>query len=149
MKEIINTPNAPAALGPYSQAKRIGNLLAISGQIAIIPGQEGKEIIFDNASPGAETHRILCNMGIILDAAGCSFEDVLKTTIFIRDAAIREEVNKAYAEYFDEDSAPARSCVVASPPIDNLDVEIEALVVVPEGKIALQPPHVTPGFCGW
>ena len=143
MKEIINTPDAPAALGPYSQAKRIGNLLAISGQIAIIPGEE---ITFDNASPAAETHRVLSNMGIILAAAGASYSDVLKTTIFIRNAEIRQEVNEAYAHYFEEADAPARSCVVASPPLDGLTVEIEALAVLPEERTNLQPLHVA-GFC--
>ncbi|MBC8061107.1 MAG: RidA family protein [Clostridiaceae bacterium] len=124
-KEIIATKNAPAAIGPYSQAIKIGNLLFSSGQIPLDPSTG--EII--NSDIKAATKRVLENLKGILDEAGSSFENVIKTVVYLKDMNDFVAVNEIYAQYFITQQ-PARSCVqVAKLPKDAM-VEIEVIALV-------------------
>lgn len=120
-KKIISTANAPAAIGPYSQAVKAGGFLFISGQIPLDP--KTMEIV-----PGCvacQTEQSLKNLSAVLESEGLSVEDVVKTTVFIKNMEDFGKVNEVYAKYFPKD-APARSCVeVAKLPKGAL-VEIEA-----------------------
>lgn len=115
----IHTENAPAAVGPYSQAIRTGNLLITSGQLGLIPENgilpEGVE---------AQAEQALKNIGAILEAAGFARTDVVKTTVFIRNMGDFGKVNEIYAAFFG-DHKPARSCVEVSALPKNGLVEIE------------------------
>ncbi len=123
MKKIVQTDNAPAAIGPYSQAVITGDMMFISGQLAIDP-KTGKLI---EGSIAAQTERILSNIGAITNEAGVSLNQVVKTTIFLKDLNDFSEVNAAYASFFTNDP-PARSTVeVAALPL-NASIEIEAVV---------------------
>ena len=120
---IISTPKAPAAIGPYSQAVRVGAALYTSGQLGLDPATgtlpEGVE---------AQTRQSLSNIGAILDAAGYAVTDVVKTTVFIRSMDDFACVNAVYSAFFG-DHKPARSCVeVSRLPKDGL-VEIEVVAV--------------------
>jgi len=122
MKKIISTPNAPAAIGPYSQAVQVGDTLYTSGQIAINPATG------NIAGPTIEeqTIQVMKNLSQILEAAGFAYSDVVKTTVFICDMASFSTVNKIYGEYF-TGNAPARSCVeVKSLPKGAL-IEVEVI----------------------
>ena len=121
MKEIISTQDAPAAIGPYSQATASETTIFVSGQLPIIPstGQLAGGI-------EAQTRQSLDNIGAILKAAGSSFEKVLKTTVLLADINDFAAMNAVYAEYFPKD-APARACFqVAALPRKAL-VEIEVI----------------------
>lgn len=123
-KEVIFTEKAPKAIGPYSQAQKVGDLLFTSGQIPLNPstGELVTEI-------KAATKQSLENVKAILEAAGTSLENVVKTVVYIKDMNDFGEVNEVYGEYFKENS-PARSCVeVARLPKDAL-VEIEAIAII-------------------
>lgn len=123
-KEVIFTEKAPKAIGPYSQAQKVGDLLFTSGQIPLNPstGELVTEI-------KAATKQSLENVKAILEAAGTSLENVVKTVVYIKDINDFGEVNEVYGEYFKE-NAPARSCVeVARLPKDAL-VEIEAIAII-------------------
>ncbi len=123
MKKIVQTDNAPAAIGPYSQAVITGEMMFISGQLAIDP-KTGKLI---EGSIAAQTERILSNIGAITNEAGVSLNQVVKTTIFLKDLNDFSEVNAAYSSFFTNDP-PARSTVeVAALPL-NASIEIEAVV---------------------
>lgn len=120
---IINTDKAPAAVGPYVQAVKAGNMLFSSGQLGLVPETgalpEGVQ---------AQTRQSLANIQAILDAAGFAKSDIVKTTVFIKDMNDFGAVNAIYADFFG-DSKPARSCVeVARLPKDGL-VEIEFVAV--------------------
>lgn len=124
-KTAIHTAEAPAAIGPYSQAIRIGNLVFTSGQIPLDPATG--QIV--SGGIDAQTHRVLKNLGAVLAAAGLDFASVVKTTVFLKDMSHFPVVNAIYAEYFQtkDGFAPARSTVeVARLPKDVL-VEIEAI----------------------
>ena len=122
MKEIISTDKAPAAIGPYSQAVKVGNLLFTSGMIPIDPAtnalvEGGIEI---------QAERALENVKALLEASGTSLGNVVKTVVFIKNMDDFAKVNEIYAKYFTE-NFPARSCVeVARLPKDVL-IEIEAI----------------------
>jgi 2-iminobutanoate/2-iminopropanoate deaminase len=123
MKQIIRTNDAPAPIGPYNQAVKSGHLLYTSGQIPIDP-QTG-----DMVSGGIreQTIQTLENLKAVIEAAGSTLADVLKTTVFLANMADFPEMNTLYAEYFGEDNAPARSTIqVAALPKGAL-VEIEAI----------------------
>ncbi|HTM25181.1 MAG TPA: RidA family protein [Vicinamibacterales bacterium] len=124
-RQAISTPNAPAAIGPYSQAIRAGNMLFLSGQIPIDP-------ITGNLVEGgiaAQTHQVFRNIGAILDAAGASFDNVVTAGVFLADMNDFGKMNEAYATYFSA-PAPARATVqVARLPKDCL-VEIQVTAVV-------------------
>jgi 2-iminobutanoate/2-iminopropanoate deaminase len=121
-KEIIHTAAAPAPVGPYSQAVKVGNTLYCSGQIPINPA--------DGAIPNgikAQTRQVLKNLGAVLKAGGADFTSVVKTTVFLKDMNDFPVINAIYAEVFGETVAPARSTLqVARLPKDVL-VEIDAI----------------------
>src|SRR5687767_14966379 len=105
-KEIINTSKAPAPIGPYNQAVRTGDLLFISGQIALKPGINE----LANSDIIEETHQVMKNLKSILSEAGMSFTNVVKTTIFLSDMELFGQVNEIYGKYFEGDF-PARETV--------------------------------------
>ena len=122
---IINTPNAPAPIGPYSQAVRAGNMLFISGQVAIDPATTEmctKDII-------EETHQVMKNLSIILTEAGMSFGNVVKTTIFLSDMALFSDVNTIYGKYFNG-NFPARETVSVKGLPKNANVEISMIAYI-------------------
>ena len=125
MKKIIATTNAPAAIGPYSQAIDCGSFLVTSGQVPFDP-KTGEFV------PGGiqeQTRQVLTNVKAILEAAGLTMDNVVKTTVFIADMNDFPKVNEVYKKYFCE-PFPARSCVaVKELPLNGL-VEIEAIVVL-------------------
>ncbi|GFN22323.1 RidA family protein [Thermanaeromonas sp. C210] len=124
-KTVINTDRAPAAIGPYSQAIKVGNLIFTSGQIPLDPATG--QIVPGGVAEQAE--RVLENLKAVLAAAGAGLEQVVKTTVYIKDMEDFGVVNEVYGRYFTKEP-PARSCVeVARLPKDVL-VEIEAIAVV-------------------
>lgn len=125
-KVIINTSKAPAAIGPYSQAIKVGNLLFTSGQIPLNPATG--ELVSDCVKNAAK--QSLENLKAILEEAGASMSDVIKTTVFLSDMNDFAAVNEVYGSYF-TDKMPARSAVqVGKLPKDSL-VEIEAIALLP------------------
>lgn len=122
MKKVISTPKAPAAIGPYSQAIEINNMIFTSG---IIPINPANGTLVDG-SVEEQTKQVFDNMKGLLEDAGTSLDKVIKTTVFIKDMNDFSRVNEVYASYFDGDY-PARSCVeVARLPKDVL-IEVEAI----------------------
>lgn len=122
MKEIINTNNAPAPIGPYNQAIKAGNTLYISGQIALSP--ESGNLVLDSIA--GQTKQVLENLHAILQEAGYSFADVVKTSIFLTDMANFNIVNEVYGEYFTE-NAPARETIAVKGLPKGVDVEISCI----------------------
>jgi len=123
MKKIYKTNNAPSPVGPYNQAVSVNGILYISGQIAIDPNSGN--LITENIT--VETHQVFKNIQAILTEAGITFENVIKASIFIKNMDDFAEINKVYASYFNEDTAPARECVeVARLP---KDVHIEISII--------------------
>lgn len=125
MKKVIITTNAPAPIGPYSQAILKGNTLYTSGQIAINPAN-GK-LVLDNIK--LETHQVMKNMEAVLKEAKMTFEDVVKATIFITDMNNFSEINAVYGSYFNEELAPARETVQVSKLPKNVNVEISMIAI--------------------
>jgi 2-iminobutanoate/2-iminopropanoate deaminase len=123
MKEIINTKNAPSAIGPYSQAVWAGDMLLMSGQIALNPETGAME----NESLASETHRVMKNIAGILEAAGMDYSHILKASIFIKDMNEFAQINEIYASYLQE-PYPARETVeVARLPKDaRIEISIIA-----------------------
>jgi 2-iminobutanoate/2-iminopropanoate deaminase len=121
-KEIIETKHAPAPIGPYNQAIKTGNLLFISGQVALVPGTND----FANADIITETHQVLQNLKAILAQAGMDFSNVVKTTIFLSDMALFSDVNEIYAKYF-VGAFPARETVAVKGLPKNANVEISMI----------------------
>lgn len=125
IKEIISTKKAPAAIGPYSQAIRVGNLVFTSGQLPIVT--ETGEIISNDVRKATE--RSIENLKAILEEAGSSLDKVIKTVIFLKDMNDFAIVNEVYEKYFTSNQ-PARSCVqVAKLPKDGI-LEIEAVALI-------------------
>jgi len=122
MKEIINTKNAPAPVGPYSQAVKAGNFLFISGQIAIDPAT-GKLI---EGTVQEHTKMIFSNIGEILKEAGMNFSDIVKVSVFIQDMNNFSPVNEVYKTFFTE-NPPARSFVEVSRLPKDVPIEIEVI----------------------
>ena len=121
--QVIHTDNAPAAIGPYSQAIKAGNMLFVSGQVPFVP--ETMEIVEGDVK--AQTAQSLKNVQAILAEAGLDFSHVVKSTVFIKDMNEFAQINEVYAEFFGENK-PARACVeVARLPKDVL-LEVEAIV---------------------
>ncbi len=126
MKEIIATEHAPKAVGPYSQAVRANGFLFTAGQLGLDPAS-GQ---FAGPDVEAQTRQAMANLQAILEAAGCTFADVVKTTIYVVDLAHFKTVNAVYGSYFDQ-APPARSTVqVAALPLGGL-VEIEMIARLP------------------
>lgn len=125
MKKIITTQNAPAPIGPYNQAVLSGNTLYISGQIPIDP-KTGSLIDGDIQK---ETKQSMENLKAILKEVGMTFENVVKSTIFIKDMNQFSEINAVYATYFDADTAPARETVEVANLPKFVNVEISMISV--------------------
>lgn len=125
IREIISTSGAPAAVGPYSQAVKVGNMVYSAGQIPLVPGT-GKLVEGDIA---AQTHQVMSNLRAVLAAAGTGLENVVKTTIFVTNLADFATINQAYGSYF-SGNPPARSTVqVAGLPLGaNVEIEVVAIV---------------------
>jgi 2-iminobutanoate/2-iminopropanoate deaminase len=124
MRKIIQTENAPQAIGPYSQAVQAGNTLYISGQIPVHP-QTGE--IPGNFADQVE--QVMQNIAAILEAAGLTLQSVVKTTIYLADMQKFAELNEIYGKYF-QDSKPARATVEVSRLPKDVQVEIEAIAVM-------------------
>ena len=124
MKKVINTKNAPKAIGPYSQAILSGNTLYCSGQIAINP--DTGNLVIENIT--AETNQVMKNISAVLKAADMTFDNVVKCSIFMIDMNDYSAVNKVYAKYFSE-SPPARESVQVSVLPKNVNVEISIIAV--------------------
>ena len=124
MKTIIKIENAPAPIGPYNQAVLSDNTLYVSGQIAINP--KTGELI--NGSIKEETQLVMENLKAVLKEAGMTFENVIKSTIFISDMNNFSEINNVYASYFNKDTAPARETVEVSrlPKFVNIEISMIA-----------------------
>ncbi|QNN42082.1 RidA family protein [Pedobacter roseus] len=125
MKQIINTTNAPAPIGPYSQAVQAGNFLFVSGQVAINP--ENGELNIGNIEE--ETHQVMRNLKAVLLEAGLTFDHVVKSTIFLSDMGTFAQVNEIYGQYFTADF-PARETVQVSVLPKNVNVEISVIAIV-------------------
>jgi 2-iminobutanoate/2-iminopropanoate deaminase len=129
-RQVIQTNLAPAPVGPYNQAiVATGKMLFVSGQISIDPTTNQ---LAHNGDVAKQTELVMSNLAAILQAAGATFRDIVKTGVFLKDMNDFATVNEVYARYFDEATAPARACVeVARLPKDVL-VEIDCIAVIRE-----------------
>jgi len=123
MKKIIKTDKAPAPLGPYNQAVLSGNTLYISGQIAINPKTE--ELVVDTIK--SETLQVMQNLKAVLNAADYSFDDVVKSSIFISNMDNFVAINEVYGSFFDDAIAPARETIQVAKLPKNVNVEISMI----------------------
>lgn len=123
-KEVVSSPDAPAAIGPYSQAIKVGNTLYCSGQIAINP--ETGELV--NESIEAETKQVLENLGAVLREAGMDYSDVVRATVFMSDMENYKRINEVYGKYF-TDNPPARAAVEVANLPKYVNVEISCIAV--------------------
>ena len=121
-KEIINTSNAPAPVGPYNQAIKAGGVLYVSGQIAIDPTNNQ---LYDGDLAG-ETHLVFKNLEAVLKEAGYGFEDVVKASVFLSDMGLFAQINEIYGTYF-HTNPPARECVAVKTLPKNVNVEISVI----------------------
>lgn len=124
MKQVIHTNEAPQAIGPYSQAIMAGNMLFVSGQIPVVPATG--EVV--SADVEAQTKQCLENLKAVLAAAGLTLEDVVKTTVFIKNMDDFGKINAVYGQYFQE-NCPARACVEVARLPKDVQVEMEAIAV--------------------
>jgi 2-iminobutanoate/2-iminopropanoate deaminase len=124
-KKVINITSAPAPIGPYNQAIKTGNLLFISGQIALVPGTD----TLLNATIADETHQVMKNLSAILESENAGFANVVKTTIFLSDMALFSSVNEVYGQYFTGDY-PARETVAVKGLPKNVNVEISMIAAL-------------------
>ena len=124
MLNKVATSNAPAAIGPYSQAITVGNLVFTSGQIPINPASGNIEAV----GIAAQTEQVMKNLGAVLEAAGTSYEKAIKTTCFLADIADFAAFNEVYAKYFTE--KPARSCVAVKDLPKGALVEVEVIAKI-------------------
>ena len=125
MRQAVSTPSAPAAIGPYSQAIKAGNLLFLSGQVPIDPAT-GQLVADDIAQ---QTRRVFENLGAILEAAGLSFDAVVRTTVYLLDMNEFAAMNEVYATFFSA-PAPARATVQVSRLPRDARVEIDAVAIL-------------------
>ncbi len=125
MKETISTENAPSAIGPYSQAVKVGNMVYCSGQIPIDPAT-GE---FNSQNVTEQTRQVLENLSAVLRAAGTDLDNVVKTTVFLVDMNEFAQMNEVYAEFFGENK-PARATVQAARLPRDTRVEIDCIAVV-------------------
>jgi len=126
MKTVINTLNAPAPIGPYSQAVVAGNLVFVSGQIALYPGSG--ELMIKNIE--TETRQVMENIGAILKHAGVDYNFIVKTSIFLKDMQDFAKVNEVYGTYF-KDQFPARETIQVAALPKNVNVEISVTAIKP------------------
>ena len=125
-KRIIQTDKAPAPVGAYNQATLANGTLYVSGQIALDP--ESGDLLTDNIE--TETRRVMDNLKAIVEAAGSSMEQVLKCEVFVSDMENFGRINAVYAEYFDEETAPARALVQVANLPKYVNVEISCIALV-------------------
>jgi len=125
MKKIIQTPDAPKPIGPYSQAVLVNNTLFVSGQVAIDPKTNE---VAETASIGDETKMVMENIGAILKAAGMTYSHIVKTSIFLMDMGNFSKVNEAYGTFFEKDF-PARETIQVSRLPKDVNVEISVVAV--------------------
>lgn len=125
MREVINTDKSPAAVGPYSQAIKAGNMVFVSGQLPMDPAT--MELV--EATIEEQTAKSLENLKAVLEEAGATFNDVVKTTVFIKDMNDFTAMNGVYATYFNENK-PARACVEVARLPKDARVEIEAIAII-------------------
>ncbi len=125
MKETISTEKAPGAIGPYSQAVKAGNMVFCSGQIPIDPTTG--EFVSNNVAE--QTHQVLINLSAVLEAAGTSLSNVVKTTVFLADMNDFTAMNEIYAEFF-SDNKPARATVQAARLPRDARVEIDCIAII-------------------
>jgi len=123
MKKIINTTKAPAPIGPYNQAILVNNTLYTSGQIAINP--ETGDLVLDDIK--TETLQVMNNLKAVLDAAGMTIKDVIKSSIFISNMDNFSLINDIYGSFFDNETAPARETVEVARLPKNVNVEISMI----------------------
>ena len=126
MKKVIITSKAPAPIGPYNQAILVGNTLYTSGQIALNP--ETMELVIDTIE--AETNQVMQNMKAVLEAAGMTFENVVKSTIYLQNMSDFARINLVYGSYFDEKTAPARETVQVAGLPKGVNIEISMIAVI-------------------
>jgi 2-iminobutanoate/2-iminopropanoate deaminase len=126
MKKIIFTDKAPAPIGPYNQAVLKGDTLYASGQIAINPATG--QLVLETIE--AETEQVMQNIKAVLQAAGMTFENIVKTTIFIMDMNDFTKINIVYGSYFNEKTAPARETVQVACLPKNVNVEISIIAIL-------------------
>ncbi|MBN1350594.1 RidA family protein [candidate division KSB1 bacterium] len=124
MKQVISSANAPKAIGPYSQAIKVGDMLFCSGQIAIDP--KTNELVTDDIE--TETRQVLENLKAVLNEAGMDFDDVVRATVFMSDISNYGKINKIYAEYF-TDRPPARAAVQVANLPKLVNVEISCIAI--------------------
>ncbi|MBK7222683.1 MAG: RidA family protein [Saprospiraceae bacterium] len=125
MKTIINSPNAPAPVGPYNQAVLAGNTLYVSGQIAIEPSTG----VIVTESIEAETEQVLKNLQAVLEEAGMTFENIVKCSVFVTDMDMFARINVIYARYFEGIQAPARELVQVAALPKYVNIEISCIAV--------------------
>lgn len=125
-KKIINTSKSPAPIGPYNQAILKGNTLYISGQIAL----DGESMKLNNKSISDETHQVMKNLKNILEEAKMSFNDVVKSSIFLSDMSLFNEVNKIYGSYLTPGNEPARETIAVKTLPMNVNVEISMIAII-------------------
>jgi len=125
MKTIINASEAPAPVGPYNHSVLAGNTLYISGQIAI--NQSEGRIVLDTIED--ETHQVMKNLGYILKAAGMTYENIVKCSVFVSDMEQYGRINAVYATYFNDETAPARELVQVANLPKYVNVEISCIAV--------------------
>ncbi len=126
MKKIVLTSNAPAPIGPYSQATIHNSVLYVSGQIAIDPATG--ELV--NSDIEAETHMVLKNLGAILTEAGIGFEHVLKCSVFVKDMNMFGRINAVYAQYFTGEQPPARELAEVANLPRFVNIEFSAIAAI-------------------
>ncbi len=127
-QNIIRTQQAPAPVGPYNQAIVANGMVFVAGQISIDP-QTNEVVHLQDITK--QTQQVMANLEAILTAAGCGWNDVVKTTIFLADLADFGTVNQVYGQYFNLETAPARACVEVSRLPKDVQVEIECVAIVP------------------
>lgn len=125
-REIVHTDTAPAAIGPYSQAVKAGNLVFCSGQIPLNP--ETMELVQGDVA--AQTRQVLDNLTAVLEAAGCGLKDVVKTNVFLKSMNDFGAMNEVYGTYFTQ-APPARAAVEVARLPKDVAVEIEAVALIP------------------
>ena len=125
-KRVISTPNAPAAIGPYSQAVAVDSLLFTAGQIALDPAT----MTVVQGDVAAQTEQVMKNLAAVCVAAGATLQDVVKTTVFLQEMSDFQAMNEVYARHFG-DNRPARSTVAVRGLPRDVRVEIEAIVRLP------------------
>lgn len=125
-KKIINTSKSPAPIGPYNQAILKGNTLYISGQIAL----DGESMKLNNKSISDETHQVMKNLKNILEEAKMSFNNVVKSSIFLSDMSLFNEVNKIYGSYLTPGNEPARETIAVKTLPMNVNVEISMIAII-------------------